>query len=126
MNTDLPFRAALIDAFIDHLRRLGPDRLRQIDGSGTSFDHHYQTALQFAIEAAEDAAPERREAVEELLTSRFEAIDAVLADALPAAVLAESALRAMARAAARAWRSPNAPTNWPRSACSALRAKRSP
>jgi hypothetical protein len=102
MTTDLPFRTALIDAFIDHLQRLGAERLRQIDVSGASFDHYYQTALQLAIEAAQEVEPERREAVDAILASRFETIDAVLAEALPAAAIAESALRAMARAAARA------------------------
>jgi hypothetical protein len=102
MNTDLPFRAALIDAFIDHLQRLGAEHLRRIEASGTSFDHYYQTALQFAIEATRGVDMERQEAVDLILATRFEAIDAILAEALPAAAMPESALRAMARAAARA------------------------
>jgi hypothetical protein len=102
MNSDLLFRAALIDAFVDHLRRLDSERLRQINASATSFDHYYETALQFAIEAAETAEPARREALDAVLRSRFEAIDALLAEVLPPLAVADSALRAMVTAAARA------------------------
>lgn len=102
MEDHLAFRAALIDAFIERLKSLGPEVLRRIDAAGAPFDNYYQTALRLASEATQRVDADRPELVERVLKARFAAIDALIAEAFPPVVAVTSNLRALAKGAARA------------------------
>lgn len=102
MEDELAFRAALIDAFVERLKSLDSELLRQIEASGAPFDNYYQSALRLALEATQRLDADRAEAVEKILRARFAAIDVFITEAFPPAVAVTSNLRALAKGAARA------------------------
>jgi hypothetical protein len=101
MDRDLPFRAALVSSFVDRLKRLSPEQIRDVQTEQTPFDLYYQRAIQLATQATKAGGSDQAEACETVLRASFREIDKALGE-IAGVSQRPAHMRAMAKAAARA------------------------